>query len=211
MSYSHRFFLYGPFCLFVALAASVMIYWWYAADALSKRLDAENGKEIAPGVHMHFGSKRIAGFPFRLDIIFKDFSIDAPGADGPIVWHTRDFATHRLTYDQGKVVMEAAGPQDISWVGENDEAHTFRFTPGTLRASAIVERGKLAQFDLDTIAMAADKFAAARAQFHLRHDPTLDALDLVVDLQGVRFAGDAKAGFSNGLSHARFLNDPAPT
>jgi hypothetical protein len=211
MSYSHRFFLYGPFCLFVALAASVMIYWWYAADALSKRLDAENGKEIAPGVHMHFGSKRIAGFPFRLDIIFKDFSIDAPGADGPIVWHTRDFATHRLTYDQGKVVMEAAGPQDISWVGENDEAHTFRFTPGTLRASAIVERGKLAQFDLDTIAMAADKFAAARAQFHLRHDPTLDALDLVVDLQGVRFAGDAKAGFSNGLSHARIEGRLAPT
>ena len=211
MNYSHRFFLYGPFALLVALAAAVMVYWWYAADAMSKRLDAENGKEIAPGVHMHFASKRIAGFPFRLDAIFKNFTLDAPGANGPIVWHTQDFATHRLTYDPDKVVMEAAGPQDISWVGENNVARTFRFTPGSLHASAIVVDGKLARFDIDTLALAADRFAAARARFHLRHDPTLDALDLVVDLQSVRFAGDAKTGFPDGLSHVHIEGRLAPT
>ncbi len=38
---------------------------------------------------------------------------------------------------------------------------------------------------------------------HLRHDPAFDALDLVADLQAVRFAGDAAAGFPSGLTHAR--------
>jgi hypothetical protein len=210
MNFSHRFFLYGPFLLFVAFAASVMIYWAYAADALSKRLDAENGREIAPGVHMHFGSKRIAGFPFRLDTIFHDFSIEARGAKGPITWHARDFATHRLTYATDVTVMEAAGPQELSWTDDDGAARTFGFTPGALRASAVVEDGKLVRFDVDTISMSAEDFAAGRAQFHLRRNPAQDALDLVVDLQAVRFAGDAAAGFANGLSHVRIEGRLAP-
>ena len=211
MNFSHRFFLYGPFGLFVALAASVMIYWWYAADALSKRLDAENGKEIASGVHMHFASKRIAGFPFRLDAVLKDLTVTIDSTNGPIVWHTNDFASHRLTYDPDKFVMEAAGPQVVSWVSENGKPRAFRFTPAALRASAIVEHGKLVRFDIDSFSLASDKFAAARAQFHLRHDPSFDALDLVADLQSVRFAGDAAAGFPNGLSHARVEGRLAPS
>ena len=210
MNFSHRFFLYGPFLLFVAFAASVMIYWAYAADALSKRLDAENGREIVPGVHMHFGSKRIAGFPFRLDTIFHDFSIEARGAKGPIAWHAQDFATHRLTYATDVTVMEAAGPQDLSWTDDDGAARTFRFTPGALRASAVIEGGKLVRFDVDTISMSAEDFAAGRAQFHLRRNPAQDALDLVVDLQAVRFAGDAAAGFANGLSHVRIEGRLAP-
>jgi hypothetical protein len=210
MSFSHRFFLYGPFLLCVGFIAAVMLYWWHAADQLSHRLDAMNGREIAPGVHMHFAAKRIAGFPFRLDAIFTDFSVDAPGANGPVTWHARDFATHRLTYDSTKYVMEAAGPQDISWKNDRGEARSFRFTPGSMHGSAIIENGKLVRFDIDTIGLSSEKFAAARAQFHIRHDPVLDALDLVVDLQSVRFAGDAAAGFANGFSHARVEGRLAP-
>ena len=210
MSFSHRFFLYGPFSLFVALAAAVMIYWWHAADALSQRLDAENGREIASGVHMQFASKRIAGFPFRLDAVFSDFTITVDSTRGPIVWHANAFASHRLTYDSDKVVMEAAGPQEISWTDEDGKARNFRFTPGALRASAIIDDGKLARFDLDIISLSADKFAAGRAQFHIRRDPAFDALDLVADLQAVRFAGDAAAGFPDGLSRARIEGRLAP-
>ncbi|HUO92216.1 MAG TPA: DUF2125 domain-containing protein [Rhizomicrobium sp.] len=210
MSFSHRFFLYGPFGLFVALAASVMIYWWHAADQLAHRLDQMNGHEIAPGVHMHFRTKRIAGFPFRLDAIFTDFSVDAPGADGPITWRAHDFASHRLTYDSTKYVLEAAGPQVIAWTNDHGQAKSFRFTPAALHGSAILEGGKLVRFDIDTFGLASEKFSAARAQFHLRHDPVLDALDLVADLQNVRFAGDAAAGFGDGFSHARIEGRLAP-
>ena len=98
MSYSHRFFLYGPFAMLVALAAGVMIYWGIAASALSQKLDALNGHEIAPGVRMSFAAKRIAGFPFRLDAIFNGFTLQFPGAHGPVTWRADKFATHNLTY-----------------------------------------------------------------------------------------------------------------
>jgi hypothetical protein len=210
MSFSHRFFLYGPFLLLVAFAASVMLYWWHAADQLSHRLDQMNGREIAPGVHMHFGAKRIAGFPFRLDAILTDLTVDAPGADGPVTWRTHDFASHRLTYDSTKYVLEAAGPQEISWTNDKGEKRSFRFTSSVLHGSATIAGGKLAYFDIDTYGLVSKKFSAARAQFHLRHDPVQDALDVVADLQSVRFAGDAAAGFADGFSHARIEGRLAP-
>jgi len=210
MSFSNRFFLFGPFSLFVVLAAGVMIYWWVAATALSKNLDALNGREIAPGVHLHFAAKRIGGFPFRLDTTFEDFALSAEGAHGPVVWHTNAFASHRLTYASDVTIFEATGPQDIAWTGESGRPRSFRFTPGALRASAVVADAKLERFDLDAISFVSAKFAAGRAQFHLRRDPVYDALDLVVDLQSVRFAGDAAAGFAHGLAHARIEGRLAP-
>ena len=210
MRFSSKFFLYGPFFLFVALAASVMIYWWVAATALSKRLDALDGHSVAPGVHMHFASKRIAGFPFRLDVIFKDFTLSAESTRGPIVWHTDNFASHVLTYASNVTIFEAAGPQDISWTDENGERREFRFTPGMLRASAVTKANGLVQFDLDSLGDQSPRFAAVRAQLHLRRDPALDALDLVADLQSVRFAGDAAKGFANGLSHVRIEGRLSP-
>jgi len=210
MRFSSRFFLYGPFALFVALAASVMTYWWFAAAALSQRLDALEDREIAPGVHLHFGSKRIAGFPFRLDAVFTDFTVRIAGARGPIAWHAERLAAHTLTYARDVIVFEAAGKQNLSWVGLNGARHEFDYTPGALRASAIVDGSKLVRFDLDAISLYSPKFAAGRAQFHMRRDPSFDALDLVLDLQSVRFAGDAGAGFADGLMRVRIEGRLSP-
>ena len=196
MNFSHRFF-YGPFGLFVALAASVMIYWWYAADALSKRLDAENGREIAPGIHMHFASKRIAGFPFRLDAIFRDFTLDRRAPMDPITWHAQDFATHRLTYDSDKAVMEAAGPQEISWTDEDGKPRSFRFTPGP---SACQRRDRKRQarplrprHDLGSPNRTLHR--RARGLSHPSRSEIRSALDLVADLQAIRFAGERRRAF----------------
>jgi len=210
MNFSHRFFLYGPFALLVTLAAGVMIYWWIAANALSQKLDALNGHEIAPGIRMSFGAKRIAGFPFRLDAIFDNFALQIPGAHGPVVWRASGFAAHTLTYASDVTVLEAAGPQEISWTGETGAPRTFEFTPGALRASAIVRDGALERFDLDVISLGASRFAAGRAQLHLRRDPAVDALDLVLDLQSLHIAGDAADGFPEGLSHVRVEGRLAP-
>ncbi len=210
MNFSHRFFLYGPFAMLVTLAAGVMIYWWIAATALSAKLDALNGHEIAPGVHMSFAAKRIAGFPFRLDAIFDGFALQVPGAHGPIAWHASGLAAHRLTYASDVTVFEAAGLQDISWTSASGAQRKFTFTPGALRASAVVKDGALERFDLDVISLGAQRFAAGRAQFHLRRDPVIDALDLVLDLQALHIAGDAADGFPEGLSHARVEGRLAP-
>lgn len=210
MTYSNRIFLYGPFGLFVALAAGIMIYWWVAATALSQRLDTLNGHEIVPGIRLSFGSKRIAGFPFRLDAIFDNLNVQIADARGPITWHSDRFATHALTYQTSQTILEAAGQQQLRWTGETGRPRIFTFTPGTLRASAIVDDGRLTRFDIDSIAFASSNFAAARAQFHLRRDPAIDALDLVLDLQSVRFAGDAANGFAKGLSRIRIEGRLSP-
>ncbi len=210
MNYSHRIFLYGPFAMLVVLAAGVMIYWWIAATALATQLDALNGHAIAPGVHMRFAQKRIAGFPFRLDTIFTDFTLEIPGAHGPVVWHSNGLAAHTLAYSTHVTVFEAGGPQTITWTGQSGAQHQFAFTPGALRASAIVEDGKLARFDLDGISLAGKDLAAGRAQFHLRPDPVADALDIVFEMRAIHFAGDAAAGFPDGLSYAHLDGRLAP-
>ena len=87
---------------------------------------------------------------------------------------------------------------------------SLTFVPGALRASAMVEHGALQQFDLRGVALGAARFAIGRAEFHLRHDPAADALDLVIDLQAVRFAGDAESGFAHGLTQARVEGRLAP-
>lgn len=210
MRYSSRFFLYGPFLMFVALATGMMVYWWVAASALAQRLDALNGREVAPGIRMSFAAKRIAGFPFRLDTIFDNFTLQIAGTRGPMTWHADHFASHAFTYQTTQSVLEAAGKQEMSWEDTAGRRHVFAFVPGTLHASAIIDSGRLTGFDLDTIGLVSPKFAAARAQFHLRRDPGADALDLVLDFQSLRFAGDTAAGFANGLARARFEGRLSP-
>ncbi len=83
MRYSSRFFLYAPFALFVCLAVAVMALWWRAAGAWTRKLDALNGHEIMPGViFILVRSQTIAGFPFRLDTMFRDFRISVAGPHG---------------------------------------------------------------------------------------------------------------------------------
>lgn len=210
MSFSHRFFLYAPFLMFVALAAGVMGYWWISAEALAKRLDAENGREIAPGVAMHFGARRIGGFPFRLDTSFDDFTLTVTSPRGPIVWHVPHFAMHRLTYASDITIFEVAGDQDVGWTADAGGRESLRFAAGAMRASLVRDDGKFVRFDLDMISVASSRFAAGRAQFHLRGDPTYDALDVVADLQAARFAGDEAQGFAKGLTHVRIEGRLAP-
>lgn len=211
MSFSHRFFLYGPFALFLALAAGVMVFWWVEASALAARLDAMNGHAVAPGVTLRFSAKRIGGFPFRLDASFENFTLEAQGARGPIVWRAEKFAFHRLTYAGDVTVMEAGGRQEIGWTSASGARRSFVFTPGALRASAVGDRDGVTRFDLDAIGVAAAKLAAGRAQFHIRRDPSFDALDLVVDIDRLRFAGDSADGFPDGLSRLRLEGRLGPS
>src|SRR5262252_3464129 len=102
MSLTNRFFIYAPFALFVVLALGLSIRWFSDASAFSARLDKLNGHQLAPGVRLHFLSKQISGFPFRLDAVFKNLEIDIETPHGPSSWKTDDFALHRLTYGAEK-------------------------------------------------------------------------------------------------------------
>ena len=123
MSYSSRFWLYAPLALFLALAFWAMSHWWLAAKALDQRLIALNGHQAIPGVRVAWSKQTISGFPFRLDVVFDDFSVRAEAPRGPLTWHSDHFALHSLTYGRTQDVFEAAGQQALAWTDADGFLH----------------------------------------------------------------------------------------
>jgi hypothetical protein len=210
MRYSSRFFLYAPVAMFVSLAAAVMIYWWIAAAALDKELDAANGREAIPGVKISFTSKKIGGFPFRLDTLLENLRIEVATTQGPLVWRTEHFASHALNYGRDQAIYEAAGRQELSWRDDDGKLHDFGFVPGWLRASSIAVHGTLVRFDLDIVEIASPDLGAGRVQFHMRRNPSSDALDIAVSGDTIKLGRDLQAGFGDSLSHVVLVGKLAP-
>jgi hypothetical protein len=168
MRFASRFFLYAPLAGLLLLAAIAMGHWWLVASALAKHLDSVNGREVMPGVRLSFAQKRLAGFPFRMDAILKNLRVEVTEVGGPVVWTSEDFAMHTLTYGRVQAIIEAAGRQTLSWHDASGGPHTFGFLPGTFRASAILQHGKLIRFDSEIVDLDGADFRAGNAQLHFR-------------------------------------------
>lgn len=201
MNYSHRAFLYGPVILLALAAIAVASYWWTASGAIARKLDAWNGREIAPGIHLSFAHKQMGGFPFRVDGELDGLRIAIDTSHGPMVWTAEKFAFHSLTYGRAQFVFEAAGAQHVEWHKDNGALHTYDFLPGSLRASAIVVNRHLARFDLEALNVDSADIAASEVQLHLRDDPKVDGLDLFVTANNVHFADDVQPAFGADMKH----------
>ena len=191
MNYSSRFWLYAPLALFLALAGWAMAYWWVVATALDKKLTALNGHEAVPGITLSYTSKTISGFPFNIDVVFTGFKIAGAGAHGPFAWQSEKFALHALTYGAVRQIYEMAGQQSLSWQDGSGKSHHITFLPATMHASADMNAKGLNRFDLDIMGAGGRDgdgapFTIARAQFHMRHDPKSEALDLMVSADQVK-------------------------
>jgi len=191
LNYSSRFWLYAPLALFLGLAAWAMTYWWVVASALDKKLTALNGRQAVPGITLSYDTKTISGFPFNIDVVFTGFRIEGAGAHGPFAWQSEKFALHALTYGAVRQIYEMAGQQALSWQDGSGKSHHITFLPATMRASADLNAKGLNRFDLDIMGAGGKDsdgapFTIARAQFHMRHDPKLDALDLMVSADQVK-------------------------
>jgi hypothetical protein len=210
MNFTTRFFIYAPFALFVALALGLSIRWFSEAGAYSKRLDALNGRALMPGVTMHFSAKRIGGFPFRLDAVFKDFEINVATPHGPSSWHAQDFALHRLTYGADKTLFEAAGHQTLRWTGEDGRPHALSFIIGSLQASSIESDDGLDRFDLVGNAFDSPSLQAAHAEIHARRDPSADAVDLSIAIDGAELAPGLKTSLRTEIKHVLLVATASP-
>jgi hypothetical protein len=210
MNYSHRFWLFGPVGLFAILMLGVAAYWFVASHEVSKKLDALNGHEIAPGITMSFAHKTIGGFPFRLDGELDGLRVAIATSHGPAVWTAEKFAFHSLTYGRTQYVFEAAGRQTLDWHKDDGSQRSYRFLPGLLRASMIAGHGELSRFDLEAIDVASPELAATQVQAHLRKDPKIDALDFHVTANGVTIGKGLKPTFGQNLKlfHAEGLISP---
>lgn len=197
MNLTTRFFIYAPFALFVVLAVGVSALWFTEASAFSKRLDKLNGHALMPGVTLHFASKTIEGFPFRLDAIFKDLRIDVATPHGPSSWRSANFALHRVTYDPDKTLFEVGGNQLLTWTDENGAPHEAPFAVGALHASAIEDSQGLERFDLASAAIEAPGLSAGGLEFHARRDHKRNAVDLYLSAQELRSRGLSRSLFGD--------------
>ena len=203
MNYSHRFFLWAPVTVLVALFAAAVIHWFIAADAFAKYLDRANGHEIARGVTLRFAHCQIAGFPFRIDAIIDDMSVEFAGANGPVTWRTEHFAMHMLDYGRVQAIFEAAGKQTVDWTGDDHKKDRLQFAPALLRASAIDAHGRLSRFDFELVGASTQRWQIANLQFHLRRDADADALDIVLNGDDMHLSPGLKSAFGNALSRLR--------
>ena len=202
LRYSSRLFLYGPFVLLLALAVASVANWWHLAHRLESQLtEANRGREIVPGITLHFASETIGGCPFNLDAVLEDVTLTVKAARGPLVWHTDRFAIHALTYGRAQSIFEAAGTQSLTWTDLEGKDHRFVFVPRSLRASAILQRGHLVRFDLDLNEIGGRDLSGARAQLHLRQSPVQNAIDLAVSADALHLAPELQAGFDANIAH----------
>jgi hypothetical protein len=203
MKYSHRFFLWTPVAVLVALLAAAAIHWFIAADAFGKYLDRANGHEIAPGVTLHFAHRQLAGFPFRLDLVLDDLKIGVDAAHGPMEWRSEHFAMHMLDYGRVQAIYEAAGRQTIAWTNDDGARKSLAFTPALLRASAIDAHGRLSRFDLELVGASSPDLRAAALQFHVRRAPDADALDIVLNADDLHLSPEFKSAFGTVITKLR--------
>jgi hypothetical protein len=188
MTYSSRFFLYLPAGLLVLAAALYVWFWREEAGQFGAALDRVNGREILPGLGFAFAEKSMGGFPFRLDAVLSGVTFSHRVRDGEYAWRSEHLVLHTQSYDWTRFVFEAAGVQSLARppAETGGVPRILLVRPGIMRASAILEAGRLARFDLDIRELRAEDatlgaapgrtVAAARAQFHIisRPDQTLD-------------------------------------
>ena len=203
MNYSHRFFLYGPVGLFAILMLGVIGYWFVASHAVSQRLSAVNGHEIAPGIRISFAQKSMSGFPFRIDSELDGLRVEIATSHGPTVWTAERFAFHSLTYGRTQYVFEAAGRQVVTWHKDSGELRTYAFVPALLRGSVIGNGGEVSRLDMEAIGVDSPDVAATQMQLHLRKDPKIDGLDLYLSADGVHIAGDLEPAFGSDMKSLR--------
>jgi hypothetical protein len=203
MKYSHRFFLYAPVAAIIVLAVLVSVYWYETAHAFGRRLDALNGHQIAPGVTFHFTSRKLGGFPFRVDAVLENMRFDMATPRGPMTWNAEHFALHMLDYGRPQFIFEAAGKQAITWHGDKGAAHRMSFTPALLRASAIASHGRLARFDIELYGAVTKTLTVAHTELHIRHNPKADQFDIVAMADDVHLAPDMRTALGNVISRLR--------
>ena len=114
--------------------------------------------------------------------------LETANANGPLIWRSEHFAAHALTYGRAQTIFEAAGKQTLQWSDDEGRRHGLEFAVGALRASAIKDGATLTRFDLDLQDFGSAAFIAGRLQFHLRRDPSADALDVAIKADGVHLS-----------------------
>jgi hypothetical protein len=183
MNYSHRAWIYAPVAVFLLIATAYAAYWYYARDRIIDWLDSHNGRQVLPGVTFAFAEREVAGFPFRVDVVLKGVTVSQMTREGERAWRSEQFAVHAMPYNFEHFIFEAAGLQSFARPPERPggPSRVLYVSPGSARASAILDGNRLTRVDIDfanvairdaTLNAPPGRTARfGRLQLHLRADP----------------------------------------
>jgi len=213
MSFSNRFFLYGPFIAVVLLGLGVSAYWYVVAKQIDAELTRLDGGDIVPGITLQFADKEINGFPFRFDVTLGGVTLSAQGPHGETAWRSERIALHAMAYGRGHYLLEADGLQTFSWPDAQTGAQTIiQSTSNVARASAIFQDGVLTRVDLDVINTEGEDasrdaapnraFSAVRAQLHLMAQGE-DRIAIVMSADAVNIGTGFRPALGPELSRLR--------
>jgi hypothetical protein len=183
MKYSHRVWIYAPVAVLVMIAIAYGAYWFVARDRITEWLDANNGRQILPGVTFAFAEREVGGFPFRVDVVLKGVTVSQMTREGENAWRAEQFAVHAMPYNFSHFIFEAAGLQSFARPPERPggPSRVLYVTPGVAHASAMLDGKRLTRVDIDFVNVAIrDATMGAppgrtarlgRVQLHLRAEP----------------------------------------
>ena len=210
MKYSSRFFLYAPLAVFAVIAAAASAMWWSEASAISARLDALNGHEVAPGVTVRFTSKSISGFPFNLDIVFQDFRVEVATSHGPSSWRSENFAAHALTYGREQMIFEAAGRQALTWHDASGNAHALPFEIGSLHGSVLEGPRGISRMDIVLLGLESPALNVGKAELHTRVAPGARTVEIASAVDVVHLSPRLASLFGDDIAQIRLNASAAP-
>jgi hypothetical protein len=202
---SKRIFIYGPLAALILLGLAYSIYWFVIVSKITAELARLDGNEIIPGINFQFTERNVGGFPFRFEVFLSGVTIAAQGDKGTIAWQSERIALHAMSYGRRAYILEVDGLQTFTWPAEGDAPQNIvQVNTGITRASALIEDGHLARFDIDVLnaegrdvsqnAAMMREFRFARAQIHLLVQED-DTIGILAELD----AGEIGSGYQPAL------------
>ncbi|GLK80236.1 DUF2125 domain-containing protein [Methylopila turkensis] len=192
-----RWMIYLPTALLLLAAALWSVFWNVAAGRAEQAVDAWIAREATKGRVYACGSRRVEGYPFRIELVCDAPTMTAPGDGGPVVATAARFTGVAQIYDPRRIIGDLQGPVAFTDAAGGRADLSF----ATAQASAAA--GSDNRFDRASIALASPRLtadgveigAARRVEVHMRRAPT--STDGVYDLAAS--ADDVVSPFADAL------------
>jgi hypothetical protein len=203
-----RFWLWAPYVAVAVLAAAGAIGWFGLKIGLERGLDATAQRLTAQGYALSWKSRRVDGFPFRLDLTLEEPRIAEPSGWALAAAQLKGEA---FAYDPGHWILAAPSGVILTRPGKGAVAvsgQALRASLGALGTAAprfAFEGLKLA-FKPEPGATAMPIVSADRLEMHLQPGPG-DQAALLVRLDGGRAEPSGALGHLAGAKPVALIWD----
>jgi hypothetical protein len=166
---------FGRFALFLPPAALVLCgiawtgFWFYGVSRAEEAIDVWLSREAVKGRVYACGTRRIVGFPFRVELICDQPTVTVAMEGGPLLASAPRLAAVAQVYQPQRIIAEVTGPVAISDGAGGRANLSYALAQASFNVdSAGVERSSVA-LDAPRLVVGEVEIGAAKAlQAHVR-------------------------------------------